>query len=66
VLRALASVGVFHHHDDGSLSLTPIGECLRADAPLSHGAAPSQKGNTNRSTPSWATGVRARAQWALA
>jgi O-methyltransferase/methyltransferase family protein len=33
VLRALASVGVLHEDDDGRFALTPIGDCLRSDAP---------------------------------
>jgi len=32
LLRTLASVGVFHEHDDECFSLTPLGECLRSDA----------------------------------
>jgi hypothetical protein len=33
LLRALASVGVFDEQDDRRFALTPLGECLRADAP---------------------------------
>ena len=33
VLRLLASVGVFAEQSDGRVTLTPIGECLRAGVP---------------------------------
>ena len=33
LLRALASVGVFAQGTDGRFALTPIAECLQADAP---------------------------------
>ena len=33
LLRALASVGVFHEEEGRCFSLTPLGDCLRADAP---------------------------------
>jgi hypothetical protein len=33
VLRALASVGVFREDPDGHFALTPLGQCLRSDAP---------------------------------
>jgi O-methyltransferase/methyltransferase family protein len=33
VLRALASVGVFQEDADRRFTLTPLGECLRSDAP---------------------------------
>jgi hypothetical protein len=33
VLRLLASAGVFTEEDDGTFALTPLGDCLRADAP---------------------------------
>lgn len=33
LLRALASVGVFHEEDDRRFALTPLGDCLRSDAP---------------------------------
>jgi hypothetical protein len=33
LLRALASVGVFREEDGGRFALTPLGECLRSDAP---------------------------------
>jgi len=33
LLRALASVGVFAEDDDRRFALTPLGDCLRADAP---------------------------------
>ncbi|HET7094791.1 MAG TPA: methyltransferase, partial [Thermomicrobiales bacterium] len=33
LLRALASIGVLHEAAERRFSLTPIGECLRADAP---------------------------------
>jgi O-methyltransferase domain/Dimerisation domain len=33
LLRALASVGVFHEEEGRRFSLTPLGDCLRADAP---------------------------------
>ena len=33
VLRALASVGVLRESDDQAFALTPVGECLRSDAP---------------------------------
>jgi hypothetical protein len=40
LLRALASVGVFHEEDGRSFSLTPMGELLRSDVPGSlHGWA---------------------------
>jgi hypothetical protein len=40
LLRALASVGVFHEGDDRAFSLTPLGELLRSDVPGSlHGWA---------------------------
>jgi O-methyltransferase domain/Dimerisation domain len=32
IMRALASVGVFHELDGRWFALTPVGECLRADA----------------------------------
>ena len=32
LLRALASVGVFHENDDKEFSLTPVGSCLTSDA----------------------------------
>jgi predicted O-methyltransferase YrrM len=35
LLRALATVGVFVEHPDRTFSLTPVGECLRSDAPTS-------------------------------
>ncbi|WP_437733798.1 methyltransferase [Sorangium sp. So ce1335] len=33
VLRALASLGVFSETEQGSFGLTPVGDCLRSDAP---------------------------------
>ena len=33
LLRALASVGVFHEKSDRRFALTPLGDCLRSDAP---------------------------------
>ncbi|MBY0375902.1 MAG: hypothetical protein K2Q23_18035, partial [Bryobacteraceae bacterium] len=33
VLRMLASLGVFHEHSGQRFTLTPLGACLRADAP---------------------------------
>mgnify|MGYP002778365024 CR=1 FL=1 len=36
VLRMLASLGVFTEHPGQRFTLTPIGACLRADAPDSH------------------------------
>lgn len=33
LLRALASVGVFHEDEEGRFALTPLGDCLRSDAP---------------------------------
>jgi RimJ/RimL family protein N-acetyltransferase len=33
LLRALASVGVFHEEDGRRFALTPLGDCLRSDAP---------------------------------
>ena len=33
LLRALASVGVFREDEDQRFALTPLGECLRSDAP---------------------------------
>lgn len=33
MLRALASVGVFAEDDDRRFALTPLGDCLRSDAP---------------------------------
>lgn len=33
LLRALASVGVLHEDEGARFSLTPVGECLRSDAP---------------------------------
>src|SRR5215207_8713358 len=33
VLRALASVGVFEEQDARRFALTPLGDCLRSDAP---------------------------------
>src|SRR5438132_10993061 len=38
LLRALASVGVFREEDGRRFALTPLGECLRADAPEPVGA----------------------------
>ncbi|NJM05810.1 methyltransferase [Candidatus Gracilibacteria bacterium] len=38
VLRALASVGVFHENEDGQWSLTELGEGLRSDVPQSQRA----------------------------
>jgi len=35
VLRLLVSVGVLAEGDDGMFALTPLGDCLRADAPFS-------------------------------
>lgn len=32
LMRALASVGVFHEHDNKEFSLTPVGHCLTSDA----------------------------------
>src|SRR5262249_52102715 len=32
LMRALASVGVFHEHDNKEFSLTPVGNCLTSDA----------------------------------
>jgi ubiquinone/menaquinone biosynthesis C-methylase UbiE len=33
LLRALAAVGIFHEDNDKRFSLTPLGQCLRSDAP---------------------------------
>jgi O-methyltransferase domain/Dimerisation domain len=33
LLRALASVGVFHEESNRRFALTPLGDCLRSDAP---------------------------------
>lgn len=33
LLRALASIGVFREADDRRFALTPLGDCLRSDAP---------------------------------
>ncbi len=33
LLRTLASIGVFHEEDGRRFSLTPLGDCLRSDAP---------------------------------
>jgi predicted O-methyltransferase YrrM len=49
VLRALAGVGVLHEGDDGRFTLTPVGECLRSDAPETVGG--------------WATFVGAPIHW---
>jgi hypothetical protein len=38
LLRALASIGVFHEDGGRSFSLTPMGQLLRNDAPISAGA----------------------------
>jgi hypothetical protein len=38
LLRALASIGVFHEDDKRSFSLTPMGQLLRSDTPMSAGA----------------------------
>jgi hypothetical protein len=38
LLRALASIGVFHEQADRSFALTSMGQLLRRDAPLSVGA----------------------------
>src|SRR5215472_7847468 len=38
VLRLLASVNVFCELEDGRFALTPVGECLRAEATASSGA----------------------------
>ena len=38
LLRALASIGVFHEDSERSFSLTPMGQLLRSDAPASVGA----------------------------
>ncbi len=38
LLRALASIGVFHEDGDRSFSLTPMGQLLRSDVPVSVGA----------------------------
>jgi len=38
LLHALASVGVLEEHADAHFALTPIGDCLRSDAPRSHAA----------------------------
>ena len=35
LMRALASVGLFREEDDGGFALTPLGHCLRSDAPES-------------------------------
>jgi hypothetical protein len=32
-MRALASVGIFHEHHDREFELTPLGACLRSNAP---------------------------------
>jgi O-methyltransferase domain/Dimerisation domain len=37
LLRALAAVGVFHEDEGQKFRLTPVGECLRSDAPGSMG-----------------------------
>jgi hypothetical protein len=37
LLRALAAVGVFHEDADRRFTLTPMGDCLRSDAPESVG-----------------------------
>jgi SAM-dependent methyltransferase len=39
VLRLLASVGVFDEQEDGSFALTPLGEALRSDVPISSRAS---------------------------
>ena len=38
LLRALASIGVFHEASERSFSLTPMGQLLRSDVPFSVGA----------------------------
>lgn len=38
LLRALASVGIFAEDGQGRFSLTPLGECLRSDVPVSQRA----------------------------
>ena len=38
LLRALASIGVFHEDSERSFSLTPMGQLLRSDVPSSVGA----------------------------
>jgi SAM-dependent methyltransferase len=35
LMRLLASVGVFAEHEKGAFELTPVGECLRSEAPNS-------------------------------
>lgn len=35
LLRALASVGIFHEEEGQQFGLTPLGDCLRSDAPAS-------------------------------
>ena len=35
VMRMLASLGVFVETPDNSFALTPVGECLKTDAPVS-------------------------------
>ena len=35
VMRMLAGIGVFAESDDGTFSLTPLGDTLRTDVPLS-------------------------------
>src|SRR5262245_24411845 len=35
VMRLLTSVGVFAERENGTFELTPVGECLRSDAPQS-------------------------------
>src|SRR5262245_61925019 len=37
LLRALASIGVFHEDGEQRFSLTPMGQLLRSDAPISVG-----------------------------
>jgi hypothetical protein len=48
VLRALASVGVFHELDGAWFALTSLGECLRSDAPEPVGAWAAHIGRSYR------------------
>ena len=52
LLRALASVGLFTEVEHGSFALTPVGDCLRSDVPVSLRALISLSAPTSTSRPS--------------
>lgn len=47
LLRALAAAGVFHEDDEKRFTLTPLGECLKSDAPVPVGSWAALIGRPN-------------------